>query len=191
MDRTERVLACTRLYALQHGFFALSCFFAFAALSSGSGTEQRSSFSVLLLLCGAAAGVGASGSSLSVEREWATCLCAGNGEHLALLSARLRAVDLTCLLLSPIAASLLLQFAGARLAVLVFLACNAAAYLSECRLLTASQRAAPALQAEKPPPGAKTRGSFNQPLRSYLNQPALGLQSSVCPFFELLSFVAG
>jgi len=148
VDRSERLRCATRLYLLQHGLVALSCASAAAAKLAAAGSWARAALALLTLAAGATAGAGAAGSSLSVEQDWVTALSAEEEEPgaLALLNSRMRAVDLSCLLLAPLAASCLLQFVGLQLSVLLFLTYNLAAFLPETRLLAAAQRASPALQ---------------------------------------------
>jgi iron-regulated transporter 1 len=140
----ERLSAATRLYWIQHGFVALSCAAAAAALPARGAL--RAVLAAVVLLGGAAGGVGASGSSISVERDFTFALCGADAAALAALNARMRAVDLSCLLLAPIAAALLLQLCGAPLAVLAFAACNFAVFFPECRLLSAAVASSPELQ---------------------------------------------
>ena len=144
VDVAERRTAATRLYALQHACVALSC--AAAALAFHTTGGARAFLATLVIAAGSLGGVGASGSSLSVEREWTKALCGDDADALATLNARMRAVDLSCLLLAPIGAAALLQFAGPVVGVLCFAVYNAVAYWPECRLLAAAQHAAPALQ---------------------------------------------
>jgi iron-regulated transporter 1 len=149
VDTNERRAAACRLYALQHACVAVSCAAAAAALAcTGPG---RAVLACVVVASGAFAGVGASGSSLSVEREWTKALHADDAAALTTLNARMRAVDLSCLLLAPIAAAGLLQLAGPPVAVLCFAVYNAVVYWPECRLLSAAQAASPALQQPRAP----------------------------------------
>jgi iron-regulated transporter 1 len=182
VDTTERRAAACRLYALQHGCVAVSCAAAAAALACTG--PARAVLACAVLASGACAGIGASGSSLSVEREWTKALHADDAAALTTLNARMRAVDLSCLLLAPIAAAGLLQLAGAPAAVLCFAAYNAVVYWPECRLLSTAQQAAPALQqprapevAGTPAPEAAGSATANTGLRGtwavYARQPVL------------------
>ena len=60
--------------------------------------------------------------------------------------AGMRGVDLSCLLLSPIAAGFLMTYAGMRSAILVIALWNLASWVPECYLLYIAQQASSALR---------------------------------------------
>ena len=168
-----RVCSTTRLYALQHAGVAASALAALIAAAAPPGSG-RAAIAVVLVACGAAAGVGAAGSSLAVERHFVKALCGGDGAALALLNARMRAVDLACLLLAPIFAGALLQGCGLGAAVSALMAYNAAAFWPERALLRAAAAAAPALEARAP--AAEARAvvpGWREAARVYVRQPVL------------------
>lgn len=59
----------------------------------------------------------------------------------------MRAIDLTCLLLAPIAAGFLMTYTSMTTAVLAIVAWNLAAWAPECYLLVCAQRASPLLRS--------------------------------------------
>ena len=183
VDRTERLRCGTRMYVLQHGLVALSCAAAAAAARAPPGTRARAALSALVLVSGASAGAGNAGSTLSVEQDWVVTLCGDDVERRAQLNSRMRAVDLCCLILAPLAASMLLTYAGLQLACLIFFLYNFAAYVPEAALLRRAQRAAAALSQPKATQSeagsdasavvAAAARSWLEPLRLYGRQRAL------------------
>lgn len=166
----SRVRSATRLYSLQHAGVALSALLALLASRAAPGAG-RDALAALLVAAGASAGVGAAGSSLAVERHFAKALCGDDTHALSRLNARMRAVDLACLLLAPIFAGALLQGAGLAAAVLTLLAYNAAALWPERALLCAAAAAAPALEARSDTSAAETSASWRDGVRVYARQP--------------------
>lgn len=161
IDRTERLRSATLMYAAQHVLVALSCAAAAGAFFTSPGSAARDGLSALVLVFGALAGAGSAGSSLSVENDWVVTLCGADSIALTRLNSRMRAVDLSCLLLAPLAASFLLQYAGARLFLLVFALFNVAAFVPEALLLRRAQLKSSALAAPRapPPPGGAAAGA--------------------------------
>lgn len=149
IDRTERYSAATRMYAVQHILVAVSCGAAIGAYLTLPGSALRAGLATAVLATGALAGVGASGSSLSVEQDWVVALCGEDSQTLSRLNSAMRAVDLSCLLLAPLVASLLLQYAGTWVALLVFAGYNAVAFFPENLLLKQAQASSLALQAPR------------------------------------------
>ncbi len=173
----SRVAAATRLYALQHFAVAASALAALLAAAAPERSAARAALATLLVACGACAGVGAAGSSLAVERRFTKALCGDDTARLAGLNARMRAVDLSCLLLAPIFAGALLQYAGLATAVLALLAYNAAAFWPERALLRAAAAAAPAIEARDSRDDDVSAGSsssrWREGLAVYCRQPVL------------------
>lgn len=75
------------------------------------------------------------GYQLSSSASGNTGVCAG-----------MRGVDLSCLLLSPIAAGFLMTYGGMQTAILVIALWNLAAWIPECYLLYVAQQASAALR---------------------------------------------
>ena len=161
---------------LQHFAVTASALAALLAAATPEHSAARAALATLLVACGACAGVGAAGSSLAVERRFTKALCGDDAARLAGLNARMRAVDLSCLLLAPIFAGALLQYAGLATAVLALMAYNAAAYWPERALLRAAAAAAPAIEARDTPPDDVSAGSssgWREALALYWRQPVL------------------
>ena len=186
----SRVAAATRLYALQHACVAASALLALIAAAAAPHSAGRALLAVLLVASGAAAGVGAAGSSLAVERQFTKSLCGADVAALARLNARMRAVDLACLLLAPIFAGALLQGAGLAAAVLALSAYNAAAFWPERALLRAAALAAPNIEARDPAANAATEEGpgWRQALALYRKQSVLPAALSLALlYFTVLS----
>lgn len=178
VDRHDRLAVASACYAAQHGFVALSCAAAFAALRlPAAETQARAALAAALLACGAIAGVGSAGAALSTTREWPRALCGGDARRLTLLNARLRSVDLFCAIVAPAAAAALLSWLGSPRAVLFFAACNVASLWPERWALGAARRAVPAL-ARPPEAAAEGRARHASPLALYLSQPDLAAAAS-------------
>lgn len=171
VDRRDRRSAALRGYAAQHCGIALSCLLSLAALAAQGGA--RAALTACLFACAALAGVGSTGSSLSVEREWGKTLCGGDEHALTRLNGGMRALDLSAALLAPAAAGAVLQLAGPRPACLLLGCLNAACFWPESRLLAMAQAAAPVLAAPRQPPAAPSSGPGLRAVALYLAQPAL------------------
>ena len=167
-----RVRSATRLYALQHACVAASALAALLAAAAPPG-PGRAAIAVLLVAFGATAGVGASGSSLAVERHFVKALCGEDAHALALMNSRMRAVDLACLLLAPILAGALLQGCGLAVAVGALMAYNAAAFWPERALLRAAAAAMPALEARAPAEEQPVGPGWREAALIYARQPVL------------------
>ncbi len=68
----------------------------------------------------------------------------GKCEHFV---AGMRAIDLSCLLLAPIAAGFLMTYTNTSTAILAIAAWNLAAWVPECYLLVCAQRASAVLRS--------------------------------------------
>jgi len=173
----DRRTAALRGYAAQHSGIALSCLLSLAALATDGG--GRAVLTACVFACAALAGLGSTGSSLSVEREWSAALCSGDDKALTRLNGAMRALDLSAGLLAPAAAGAILQLAGPRAACLLLGGLNAACFWPETLLLSAAQAAAPVLAAPRQPPAApEDSPGPRAAIALYLAQPVL--QPAVC-----------
>jgi iron-regulated transporter 1 len=157
VDRAPRLRAACSMYVLQNASVAVSAGSCLALLW-GAAAPPSTGFWALVgvaVAAGCLSSVGSLGAALSVEREWTRALSGGSSEQLAQINAGMKAIDLTCLLASPIAAGLLLRWRPSA-AVGAALAWALAAWAPQCALLARAQAASPALlQPPHPPPAAK------------------------------------
>ena len=146
VDRLPRLVAAERAYALQAGGTMASALFVLTARRRAKKVSSSPVFVYLLgslaALFAALAAVGASGATLSVEKEWTRALAkegrrrskrrrrrrkrsslGSSGENaeesetsssalLASINATMRRIDLACLLASPAVAGVLLEARG-------------------------------------------------------------------------------
>ncbi|CAL8460950.1 g481 [Coccomyxa elongata] len=169
-DRTPRLGAAVSMYRLQNAAVALSAFSAFLAsfLTQGSLTFWICILATIFI--GSVSSVGCQGSSLSVEREWTKALCHGNSDSLASLNAGMRRIDLTCLIASPVMASLIMTLASIRVAVVAILVWNMLAWWPECRLLQLAQHFSPLLRQQELAPASQEAPRLS--LKSFRNSVA-------------------
>ncbi|KAL0018471.1 hypothetical protein WJX77_004008 [Trebouxia sp. C0004] len=151
IDRTGRLKAACSMYVLQNTAVALSALCALISLHSVEGSTWFWAGAICTIGIGSISSVGAQGSSLSVEKEWTVVLCKGDSAVLARLNSGMRAIDLTCLLLAPIAAGFLMTYTSITTAVVAIAAWNLAAWAPECYMLVCAQRASLLLRTPKQP----------------------------------------
>ena len=151
VDTTPRARAARTLIALQSVATLTSAGAVLAARALATARPAAAAGAALAAaLAAAAAAVGAAGATLSVEREWPPALAAGGGSALALLNARMRQVDLTCLILAPgVAGALMASPAGPAAAVAAVAALSAAVWAPQFALLAAARAAAPSLRDDE------------------------------------------
>ena len=181
--------AALRLYALQHCAVAASAVAALFADAAPPGSTVRNGLVVLVVVAGASAGVGAAGSSVAVERRFTKLLCGPDAQALAVLNARMRAVDMACLLLAPLFAGALLQWCGFGTTVWALTAYNAAAVWPERALLRAAAAVAPAMEAAACCGDGGNTVGWREAWRVYASQPvlpaALALAALYCTVLSL------
>lgn len=89
IDHTERLTAATRMYLLQNFTVAVSAGSGLVLLWRGVDAPRTAVywiFVVLSIITGALSSLGATGASLSVEREWTKALSENNSEQLATMN---------------------------------------------------------------------------------------------------------
>ncbi|KAI8465599.1 MAG: hypothetical protein J3K34DRAFT_84448 [Monoraphidium minutum] len=191
VDRTERLAGATAMYMLQNACILVSAVAAAALLWLAGGSTKGTADDVMravgphaywplmavAIAAGAASSVGSMGAAAAVEREWVKALCGGDSLLLARVNSVMRAIDMLCLMLSPMAAGFLMTYAGMLPAVLVIAGYAMAVWLPECLLLRAAHRLAPQLREPKPPPPKPRRAAPLAALCAgwpvYLRQPTL------------------
>ncbi|KAL3139042.1 hypothetical protein ABBQ32_005843 [Trebouxia sp. C0010 RCD-2024] len=149
IDKTARLKAACVMYILQNSAVALSAVTALVGLNLEPKSSAFWAAAFFTIGFGSASSVGAQGSALSVEKEWSTTLCYGDSAAMAKLNSGMRAIDLTCLLLSPIAAGFLMTYTSISTAILVITAWNLAAWAPECYLLLCAHRLSSVLRQPK------------------------------------------
>lgn len=135
VDRTERYRSAITMYAIQHTLVAVSCLAAAGAFLFPPDSAGRLGLAATVVVAGVLAGAGATGSTLSVEQVWVVALCGSEGAALTSLNSKMRAVDLAALLLAPLAAAAVLQYAGSWTFVLAFAAYSIVSFFPEALLL--------------------------------------------------------
>ena len=151
VDTTPRARAARTLVALQSVATLTSAGAVLAARALATARPAAAAGAALAAaLAAAAAAVGAAGTTLSVEREWPPALAAGDGVALASLNARMRQVDLTCLIVAPgVAGALMASPAGPPAAVAAVAALSAAMWAPQLALLATARAAAPSLRGDE------------------------------------------
>ncbi|KAL3161599.1 hypothetical protein ABBQ32_010458 [Trebouxia sp. C0010 RCD-2024] len=149
IDRTTRLKAACSMYVMQHTALVLSALSALVSLQSHQGSAVFWTGVACTIGFGSVSSIGAQGSTLSVEKEWTVVLCNGNSAALAKVNSGMRAIDLSCLLLAPIAAGFLMTYTSISTAIVAIAAWNLAACVPECYLLVCAQRASAVLRAAK------------------------------------------
>ena len=85
--RADRLKVACIMYVLQNSAIALSALSALAGLHLTQSSPAFWAAAVLTIGSGSVSSVGAQGSTLSVEKEWAATLCHGDSLALALLNS--------------------------------------------------------------------------------------------------------
>lgn len=155
VDRTNRSRSAITMYVVQHVLIVVSCLAAAGAFLFDPGSAGRIGFAAFVIVAGVLAGAGATGSTLSVEQVWVVAICGTDNVALTNLNSKMRAVDLCALLLAPLGAAALLQYAGTWIFVLSFAAYSAVSFFPEVMLLRVAsaalaKRQAAAVLAESP-----------------------------------------
>lgn len=156
VDRTERYRSAVIMYAIQHTLVTVSCLAAAGAFLFPPDSAGRLGLAALVIVSGVLAGAGATGSALSVEQVWVVALCGSEGAALTSLNSKMRAVDLAALLLAPLAAAAVLQYAGSWIFVLAFAAYSVASFFPEALLLRVAGAAMVERSATPGPANATT-----------------------------------
>eukprot|EP00884_Botryococcus_braunii_P015391 jgi/Botrbrau1/2535/Bobra.0079s0023.1 len=167
VDRTERYKAACTAYVLQNAAIAVSASAAWLALGSRGTPALLWLFTSVAILASAVSGVGCMASLVSVEREWTKTLSQGDSEMLASLNSGMKAIDLVCLIASPLVAGVLMTWAGTGTAVAVILLWNAAAWIPECYLLQLAQSRCSSLR--QPPLVPTGTGDAPQSLSTWVS----------------------
>lgn len=151
IDRQPRLKAAKTMYFIQNFAVALSACACVPLISKGEYIpmiEHRSAMYwilvVVAILCGAASSLGATGATLSVEREWVKALCQNNSIQLAKMNSVMKRIDLSCLILSPIFVGMAMSF-NSLSGVLAVFVWHMAVWWPECALLERAQRICPTL----------------------------------------------
>jgi len=101
------------------------------------------------ILAACLSSLGATGASISVEREWTKTLCRGNDSDLAAVNAVMKRVDLLCLIASPIVIGLFMTHFGAMTAIIFFCSWNIVSWPFECWFLHLARQSSPWLKERK------------------------------------------
>ncbi|KAG2451247.1 hypothetical protein HYH02_003854 [Chlamydomonas schloesseri] len=153
VDRHERMPGCKIMLRLQNCCIGGSAAAGLALLWPGSAALTTPALYWpliwVLTVLGAASSAGSTGVQIAVEREAVKALCGDDAGALAAINATMRAIDLTALLLAPLAAGVLMTAAGPFAAAAAMSAYCCLAYIPEVLLLAAAFRAAPALMRPK------------------------------------------
>lgn len=124
---------------------ALGCIFLLSFDTSGRGALFW--IAVAGTICTAcASSVGATGATISVEREWTKQLYTGDHQGLARMNAGMKRIDLICLILSPVALGLIMSTAGSTVAILSMGFWNILFWPLECILLDKARNESPILR---------------------------------------------
>ncbi|GAA5851103.1 hypothetical protein JCM8547_004133 [Rhodosporidiobolus lusitaniae] len=94
---------------LAFGYAVFTAAFVEFGKAAREGKEQGAltAFFVVVVILGMVQGLAAIGMSVAVERDWVTCIAAGNSATLTRLNTYLRRIDLLSKLLAPLFVSLL------------------------------------------------------------------------------------
>eukprot|EP00775_Hariotina_reticulata_P006954 gene6954-7170_t len=104
------------------------------------------------MLAGASSSVGSLGAAVAVEREYPKVICGADTSALSKVNSVMRAIDLICQMLAPVAAGFLMTSVSMLVAILVLVVYCLAVWVPECLLLRAAHRRSPALSPIKPHP---------------------------------------
>lgn len=152
LSRTGRLRGASRMYMMQNAAVAASAAAVFPLLSGSPPAGLMFWVATCITIaCGSISSVGAMGSTLAVEREWAKALCQGDSAALAALNSGMRRIDLTCLIVAPVAVGFLMTFGGSRAAVAAICLWNLVVWVPEVALLSYSVRQTPNLREGEVP----------------------------------------
>ena len=138
VDASERYTAATTMYFVQNlGTFVSSIgFWTLLYRKDMNHGVLSASFALLCILSACISSLGATGSSISVEREWTRAICGSDGEDkLARMNAVMKRIDLICLIGSPIVVGIILETQGYMVCLAATCLYNIAAWILECYTL--------------------------------------------------------
>lgn len=178
VDNTPRLRAVTILYTLQNITVALSAATLVFLLStptppttgdddipSTAGNQGIIFYTAvcIAIISGSLSSVAAMGASLEVERNMPKIISSLSNEDgtcsdtLAIMNARMKAIDLTCLIASPILIGVIMSYSGSVVwACVCLLLWNMVAWFPECWLIKLAIDSCPALAAPKLKPSKET-----------------------------------
>ena len=151
IDRRPRLKAAKSMFFVQNVSVAISaacCLPLLAGFGLSHGQDEIPIAYISLvgvaMLAGAVSSLGATGATLSVEREWVKALCRGNTSLLAESNAMMKRIDLVCLILSPLFVGLIMTHGPVASVWWVWL-WHVVAWWPECFFLEKAQRLCPYL----------------------------------------------
>jgi len=160
VDRTERMSAVMRSFAVLNVGNALSsimnAFMIFYAVGNQGDLESQVSLGllVMVILCGSTAAVGNMAAKISLQRDWAKVLYAGDSEALATFNAVMKAIDLSALVVAPVLVGVCMDLLGVVPTALLIPVVYLVAYPVEVLLLRHVYRMNPSLQEARATLGA-------------------------------------
>ena len=103
----------------------------------------------LVILISAVANLASVGCKITIEKDWIVIMADGSEERLAQMNAVFRTIDLTCLIVAPMIAGFLFDFASTQIAAATIAAWNVLSVCLEYYLILIIYRDFPALSATK------------------------------------------
>ncbi|BFZ01025.1 hypothetical protein BsWGS_04064 [Bradybaena similaris] len=158
VDTMPRLRAAQEALVLQNVMIALCAGFVFNLLQFGPEIEGWGPWApiahyVLIIVLGTAAFLAHIANTISVERDWVVEICAGCEDRLASMTATMRAIDLTAMIVAPIATGQIMTAASSKTGALFIAGWNLVSFFVEYTLLLKVYYSVPALQKDKPVPG--------------------------------------
>ena len=151
VDGLPRYKAACSMYLLQNISVFVSAFGCLLLLWRKSEENAFFFYGMIAvsILATCLSSLGATGASISVEREWTKTLCRGNDSDLAAVNAVMKRVDLICLIASPIVIGLIMTKFGTITAIIFFCSWNIVAWPFECWLLHIARQCSPRLKEDR------------------------------------------
>ena len=142
VDRQQPLHAPTVAYAVQNLSIAASASCAYVALSISGESSFHIPVALLVIATATAAKLGSVASTIAVEKRWVIALCsAHDDEVLTTTNATMRRIDLTCKIVAPLLAGIIMSSFGERAATVACALFNIAAWPAEVVCLRAVYRA--------------------------------------------------
>ncbi|CAG5128908.1 unnamed protein product [Candidula unifasciata] len=154
VDNMPRLRAAQEALVLQNVMIALCAGFVFNLLEFGPEIEEWGQWAsiahyVLIIVLGTAAFLAHIANTITVERDWVVEICDRDEDRLASMTATMRAIDLTAMIVAPIATGQIMTAASSKIGALFIAGWNVLSFFVEYVLLLKVYYSVPALQKDK------------------------------------------
>uniref|UniRef100_A0A0B7B8Q3 Solute carrier family 40 member n=1 Tax=Arion vulgaris TaxID=1028688 RepID=A0A0B7B8Q3_9EUPU len=154
VDYMPRLRAAQEALILQNVMIALCAGFVYNLLEfepeiEGWGEWGPIAHYVLIILLGTGAYLAHVANTIAIERDWVVEICDQDENRLATMTATMRGIDLTAMIVAPIATGQIMTLTSSKIGALFIAGWNVVSFFVEYVLLLKVYYSVPALQKEK------------------------------------------